>query len=122
MAAGAYPAAGRAAGAAGEYGPALREWRAAAALHRRRGDRVGQAGALCEAAGVLELAGEPEEALRTCREALGCARRAGARELEGVVLLRMAETLERLGDPAGAGLQRAAARELLGPDRDPAEG
>lgn len=98
----------------GEYGPALREWRAVVAVHRRRADLAGQALALCEVAGVLEHAGEPEEALSTCRDALHWARRARRRELEGAVLLRMAEMLERFGDPAGARLQRAAARDLLG--------
>jgi hypothetical protein len=67
---------------------------------------------------VQEYAGRPEEALRTCRDALHWARQAGERRLEGAVLLRMAGTLERLDDPAGAGLQRAAAKELMGPVED----
>jgi hypothetical protein len=101
--------------AAGEYGSALREWRAVAAAYRRRGDLPGQVRALTEAARAQEYGGLPEEALRTCRDALHWARQAGERRLEGAVLLRMADTLDRLGDPAGARLQRAAAGELLGP-------
>jgi tetratricopeptide (TPR) repeat protein len=98
---------------AARYGPALREWRAAAAAQRRLKDLPAQARALSEVARVQEYAGHPEEALRTCRDALYWAREAGEKRLEGAVLLRMADTLERLGDPAGARLQRAAARRLL---------
>ncbi|MFF3948678.1 NB-ARC domain-containing protein [Streptomyces sp. NPDC001902] len=98
---------------AAHYGNALREWRAAAAAHRRLKDLPAQARALSEVARVQEYAGHPEDALRTCRDALYWARQAGERRLEGAVLLRMADTLERLGDPAGARLQRAAARRLL---------
>ncbi|MEU1621590.1 NB-ARC domain-containing protein [Streptomyces sp. NPDC005722] len=98
---------------AGHYGNALREWRAAAAAHRRLKDLPAQARALSEVARVQEYAGHPEDALRTCRDALYWARQAKERRLEGAVLLRMADTLERLGDPAGARLQRAAARRLL---------
>lgn len=98
---------------AGHYGNALREWRAAAAAHRRLKDLPAQARALSEVARVQEYAGHPEDALRTCRDALYWARQAGERRLEGAVLLRMADTLDRLGDPAGARLQRAAARRLL---------
>lgn len=102
---------------AGRYGTALREWRAAAAAHRRLKDLPAQARSLSEVARVQEYAGHPEEALRSCRDALYWAREAGEKRLEGAVLLRMADTLERLGDPAGARLQRAAARRLL-PDGD----
>ncbi|WP_431967848.1 NB-ARC domain-containing protein [Actinacidiphila sp. bgisy160] len=98
---------------AAHYGNALREWRAAAAAHRRLKDLPAQARALSEVARVQEYAGHPEDALRTCRDALYWARQAGERRLEGAVLLRMADTLDRLGDPAGARLQRAAARLLL---------
>jgi tetratricopeptide (TPR) repeat protein len=95
------------------YESAQREWRAAAALHRRLRDHTGHARALAELSRVQEYAGKPEDALRTVREALQWARKAPDAELEGTVLLRMAETLERLGDAAGAGLQRAAAQGLL---------
>jgi tetratricopeptide (TPR) repeat protein len=98
---------------AGNYGPALREWRAAATAHRRLGDLPGQARALGELARTQEYAGHPEDALRTGRDALQWARRAGDQELEAAVLLRMADTLDRLGDPAGARLQRSAAHRLL---------
>jgi tetratricopeptide (TPR) repeat protein len=98
---------------AAHYGNALREWRAAAAAHRRLKDLPAQARALSEVARVQEYAGHPEDALRTCRDALYWARQAGERRLEGAVLLRMADTLDRLGDTAGARLQRAAARRLL---------
>lgn len=104
---------------AGRYGPALREWRAAAAAHRRLKDLPAQARALSEVARVQEYAGHPEDALRTCRDALYWARQAKERRLEGAVLLRMADTLDRLGDPAGARLQRAAARRLLPADEIP---
>jgi len=107
---------------AARYGPALREWRAAAAAHRRLKDLPAQARALSEVARVQEYAGHPEDALRTCRDALYWAREAGEKRLEGAVLLRMADTLERLGDPAGARLQRAAARRLLPAGEVPDDG
>ncbi|MFE2430024.1 NB-ARC domain-containing protein [Streptomyces sp. NPDC059373] len=106
---------------AGRYGPALREWKAAVAAHRRLRDLPAQARAMSEVARVQEYAGHPEEALRTCRDALYWAREAGEKRLEGAVLLRMADTLERLGDPAGARLQRAAARRLLPADEVPGD-
>lgn len=104
----------------GRYGPALREWRSAAAVYRRLGDLPAQARALTEAARVQEYAGHPEDALRTCRDALYWARQAGERRLEAAVLLRLADTLERLGDPGGARLQRAAAKRLFRPGEFPA--
>jgi tetratricopeptide (TPR) repeat protein len=107
---------------AGNYGPALREWRAAATAHRRLGDLPGQARALGELARTQEYAGHPEDALRTGRDALQWARRAGDQELEAAVLLRMADTLERLGDPAGARLQRTAAHRLLPADATGGDG
>ncbi|MFJ4411628.1 tetratricopeptide repeat protein [Streptomyces sp. NPDC088910] len=97
----------------GRYGPALREWRAAAGAYRRLADLGAQARALTEAARVQEYAGYPEDALRTCRDALYWARKAGERRLEGAILLRLADTLDRLGDPSGATVQRAAANRLL---------
>jgi tetratricopeptide (TPR) repeat protein len=97
----------------GRYGPALREWRAAAGAYRRLGDLSAQARALTEAARVQEYAGYPEDALRTCRDALYWARKAGERRLEAAILLRLADTLDRLGDPGGATIQRAAANGLL---------
>ncbi|MEV6010877.1 tetratricopeptide repeat protein [Streptomyces sp. NPDC051976] len=103
----------------GRYGPALREWRAAAGIYRRLGDLPAQARALTEAARVQEYAGYPEDALRSCRDALYWARKAGERRLEAAVLLRLADTLDRLGDPSGAGLQRAAANQLLNPGQQP---
>jgi tetratricopeptide (TPR) repeat protein len=102
------------------YGPALREWRAAAGVHRRLGDLPAQARALTEAARAQEYAGHPEDALRTCRDALYWSRQAGDRRLEAAVLLRLADTLDRLGDPDAARLQRAAARRLLAPGEPPA--
>jgi tetratricopeptide (TPR) repeat protein len=104
----------------GRYGPALREWRSAAAIHRRLDDLPSQARALTETARVQEYAGHPEDALRTCRDALYWARQAGERRLEAAVLLRLADTLDRLGDSSGAGLQRAAAQRLFGPGELPA--
>ncbi|WP_225845846.1 tetratricopeptide repeat protein [Streptomyces sp. HPF1205] len=104
----------------GRYGPALREWRSAAGVHRRLGDLPAQARALTEVARVQEYAGHPEDALRTCRDALYWARQAGERRLEAAVLLRLADTLDRLGDPGGARLQRAAAAKLFRPGELPA--
>lgn len=103
----------------GRYGPALREWRSAAGVHRRLGDLPSQARALTEVARVQEYAGHPEDALRTCRDALYWARQAGERRLEAAVLLRLADTLERLGDTGGAGVQRAAAGRLFRPGEHP---
>jgi tetratricopeptide (TPR) repeat protein len=103
----------------GRYGPALREWRSAAGVHRRLGDLPSQARALAEAARVQEYAGHPEDALRTCRDALYWARQAGERRLEAAVLLRLADTLDRLGDSSGARLQRTAAERLFRPGEFP---
>jgi tetratricopeptide (TPR) repeat protein len=99
---------------AGRYGEALRNWRAAAAGHRRLGDPAAQARALSEAARVQEYAGRPQDSLQTCREAVDLARRAGDVRLQAALELRLADTLDRLGDPAAAGLHRAAADRLLG--------
>ncbi|WP_103886683.1 tetratricopeptide repeat protein [Actinacidiphila yanglinensis] len=104
----------------GSHGPALREWRAAAGVHRRLGDLSSQARALAEAARVQEYAGLPEDAMRTCRDALYYARQAGERRLEAAVLMRLAEALQRLGDSGGADLQRAAAGRLLQAGESPA--
>ncbi|WP_435131572.1 tetratricopeptide repeat protein [Actinacidiphila sp. bgisy144] len=104
----------------GSHGPALREWRAAAGVHRRLGDVGAQARALAEAARVQEYAGLPEDALRTCRDALYYARQVGERRLEAAVLLRLADALQHLGDTGGADLQRAAARRLLRAGERPA--
>ncbi|MEU8529781.1 MULTISPECIES: tetratricopeptide repeat protein [Streptomyces] len=101
---------------AGRYGEALRNWRAAAAGHRRLGDLPGHARALSEAARVQEYAGRPEESLRTCEEAVEWARRARDERLQAALQLRLADTLDRLGDPAAARLHRAAAERLLGTD------
>ncbi|MGP3984461.1 tetratricopeptide repeat protein [Streptomyces sp. KR80] len=101
-------------GQAGRWGEALRNWRAAAAGHRRLRDRQGCARALSEMARVQEYAGRPEESLRTCEEAVSWARKAGDRRLQAAVQLRMADTLDRLGDPAAARLQRDAVERLLG--------
>ncbi|MFE3830392.1 tetratricopeptide repeat protein [Streptomyces sp. NPDC059092] len=98
---------------AGRYGEALRNWRAAAAIHRRLGDLPGQARALSEAARVQEYAGRPQESLRTCQEAVEWARLAGDVRLQAALQLRVADTLDRLGDPAAARLHRAAADRLL---------
>ncbi|MER5554333.1 tetratricopeptide repeat protein [Streptomyces sp. NPDC002793] len=99
---------------AGRYGEALRNWRAAAAGHRRLGDLPAQARALSEAARVQEYAGRPQESLHTCREAVDLARRAGDARLQAALELRLADTMDRLGDPAAARLHRAAADRLLG--------
>jgi len=99
---------------AGRYGEALRNWRAAAAGHRRLGDLPAQARALSEMARVQEYAGRPQESLRTCREAVEWARRAKDVRLQAALELRLADTLDRLGDPAAAGLHRGAADRLLG--------
>lgn len=98
---------------AGRYGEALRDWRAAAAGHRRLGDVPAQARALSEAARVQEYAGRPQESLHTCREAVDLARRAGDVRLQAALELRLADTLDRLGDPAAARLHRATADRLL---------
>ncbi|MEW1723755.1 tetratricopeptide repeat protein [Streptomyces sp. NPDC093109] len=98
---------------AGRYGEALRNWRAAAAVHRRLQDLEGQARALSEAARVQEYAGRPHESLRTCQEAVEWARQAGDVRLQAALQLRLADTLDRLGDPTAAGLHRAAADRLL---------
>ncbi|MFE9782695.1 tetratricopeptide repeat protein [Streptomyces sp. NPDC005775] len=99
---------------AGRYGEALRNWRAAAAAHRRLGDLPAQARALSEVARVQEYAGRPHESLQTCREAVEWARRAKDVRLQAALELRLADTLDRLGDPAAAGLHRGAAERLLG--------
>ncbi|MET8269392.1 tetratricopeptide repeat protein [Streptomyces sp. NPDC005134] len=101
---------------AGQYGEALRNWRAAAAGYRRLGDLAAQARALSEAARVQEYAGRPQESLRTCREAVEWARQAKDVRLQAALELRLADTLDRLGDPAAAGLHRGAAQRLLGKD------
>ncbi|WP_406860051.1 tetratricopeptide repeat protein [Streptomyces sp. HUAS MG47] len=100
----------------GRYGEALRNWRAAAAGHRRLDDLPGYARALSEAARVQEYAGRPEESLRTCEEAVEWARRARDERLQAALQLRLADTLDRLGDPAAARLHRATAQRLLGTD------
>nr|WP_240111157.1 tetratricopeptide repeat protein [Streptomyces sp. MUM 203J] len=104
---------------AGRYGEALRDWRAAAAAHRRLGDAGGHARALSEAARVQEYAGRFEESARTCEEAAEGARRAGDVRLHAALRLRLADTLERLGDPVAARLHRVAADRLLEPPRGP---
>ncbi|WP_411086121.1 tetratricopeptide repeat protein [Streptomyces sp. 061-3] len=101
---------------AGQYGEALRNWRAAAAGYRRLGDLAAQARALSEAARVQEYAGRPQESLRTCQEAVEWARQAKDVRLQAALELRLADTLDRLGDPAAAGLHRGAAQRLLGKD------
>ncbi|MER5685396.1 tetratricopeptide repeat protein [Streptomyces sp. NPDC002205] len=101
---------------AGQYGEALRNWRAAAAGYRRLGDLAAQARALSEAARVQEYAGRPQESLRTCQEAVQWARQAKDVRLQAALELRLADTLDRLGDPAAAGLHRGAAQRLLGKD------
>lgn len=106
---------------AGRYGEALRNWRAAAAGHRRLGDVPGQARALSEAARVQEYAGRPQESLHTCREAVDLARRAGDVRLHAALELRLADTLDRLGDPAAARLHRVTADRLLGDESQAAE-
>ncbi|MDO0928382.1 tetratricopeptide repeat protein [Streptomyces sp. TG1A-8] len=105
---------------AGRYGEALRNWRAAAAGHRKEGDVAAHARALSELARVQEYAGRPEEALRTCLEAVEWARRAEDARLQAALQLRLADTLDRLGDPAAARLHRSAAARML--DEGPPEG
>ncbi|MDF6041611.1 tetratricopeptide repeat protein [Streptomyces sp. JH14] len=98
---------------AGQYGEALRNWRAAAAGYRRLGDLPAQARALSEAARVQEYAGRPQESLHTCQEAVEWARRAKDVRLQAALELRLADTLDRLGDPAAARLHRGVAERLL---------
>ncbi|MFD5474471.1 tetratricopeptide repeat protein [Streptomyces sp. NPDC127105] len=97
----------------GRYGEALRNWRAAAAVHRKSGDVAAHARALSELARVQEYAGRPEDCLRTCQEAVEWARRAEDVRLQAALQLRLADTLERLGDATTAALHRRAARRLL---------
>ncbi|WP_182666822.1 AAA family ATPase, partial [Streptomyces calidiresistens] len=97
----------------GEWRPALLSWRAAAAVHRRRGDPRGHAAALAEVARVRGCAGEFEEALRAGYDALRAARAAGDRRLEGRVRLRLADDAQRLGLPADARAHRRAGEALL---------
>jgi tetratricopeptide (TPR) repeat protein len=99
---------------AGRYGEALRNWRAAAAGHRRIGDVAAYARALSEMARVQEYAGRPDESLRTCLEAVEWARRGEDVRLQAALQLRLADTLDHLGDPAAAALHRGAAERLLG--------
>ncbi|MFF0396121.1 tetratricopeptide repeat protein [Streptomyces sp. NPDC005248] len=106
---------------AGQYGEALRNWRAAAAVYRRLGDLAAQARALSEAARVQEYAGRPQESLRTCQEAVEWARQAKDVRLQAALELRLADTLDRLGDPAAAGLHRGTAQRLLGKDEPACE-
>ncbi|MFD3491537.1 tetratricopeptide repeat protein [Streptomyces sp. NPDC058690] len=106
---------------AGQYGEALRNWRAAAAVYRRLGDLAAQARALSEAARVQEYAGRPQESLRTCQEAVEWARQAKDVRLQAALELRLADTLDRLGDPAAAGLHRGMAQRLLGKDEPACE-
>ncbi|GAA1009436.1 regulatory protein [Streptomyces sp. F-3] len=98
---------------AGRYDEALRNWRAAAAVHRKTGDISAQARALSELALVHEYAGRPEECLRLCQEAVERARRAEDVRLQAELQMRFAGTLERLGDPVAAALHREAAERLL---------
>ncbi|MGW8850431.1 tetratricopeptide repeat protein [Streptomyces xiamenensis] len=87
---------------------ALRAWRAAAAAHRRGGDRLGQAAALADLATVQEYAGRPQEALRSGEEALRLAGEAGDPELAVQVRLLLARMAERMGRMAQAARYRAA--------------
>lgn len=104
------------------FAPALREWRAAAAAHRRLRDLSGYAAALRETARVQRVSGRLEDALRTGHEALHWARQAGDSRCEVGVLLGMAEALEELGDVAGGRLQREAAASLPGAGADSGAG
>ncbi|SDJ95707.1 tetratricopeptide repeat protein [Streptomyces indicus] len=99
---------------AGQYGEALRNWRSAAAGHRKLADVPAYARALSEMARVQEYAGRPEESLRTCQEAVEWARKAEDVRLQAALQVRLADTLDRLGDSAAAGLHRAAAERMLG--------
>ncbi|WSJ91409.1 tetratricopeptide repeat protein [Streptomyces sp. NBC_01304] len=101
---------------AGRYGEALRNWSSACAGYRKGGDVPAFARALSELARVQEYAGRPEECLRTCREAVDWARQAKDVRLQAALELRLADTLDRLGDSAAAGLHRAAAERILGPE------
>ncbi|WP_443073552.1 tetratricopeptide repeat protein [Streptomyces sp. NBC_01429] len=98
---------------AGRYGEALRNWRAAAAVHRRLQEPAGLARALSEVARVQEYAGRPQESLRTCQEAVEWARQAQDVRLQAALQLRLADTLDRLGDPTAARLHRATSDRLL---------
>ncbi|MFI0912806.1 MULTISPECIES: tetratricopeptide repeat protein [Streptomyces] len=100
-------------GYAGQWPEALRDWRAAAAAHRRLRDHAGHARALGEAARAQEHTGRPREAARTALEAVESAQAAGDARLEAALRLLLAETLERLGDAAGALRHRGCAERLL---------
>ncbi|MEC4020169.1 tetratricopeptide repeat protein [Streptomyces sp. H27-D2] len=97
---------------AARWGEALRDWRAAAAVHRRLRDLSGHARALSEAARVQEYAGRPQESLRTCQEALAEAQQAGDGRLQAALQLRIADTFDRLGDPVAARLHRSLGDRL----------
>ncbi|MGW8380327.1 tetratricopeptide repeat protein [Streptomyces sp. ODS28] len=103
---------------AGRFGEALREWKAAAAAHRRLRNPQGHARALSEVARVQEYAGRPHESLRTCRQALAAAQRAGDTRLEAALLVRLADACDRVGESAEGHSHRAAAGVLL--DEGPA--
>lgn len=98
---------------AGQWGEALRAWRAAAAAHRRSRAPQAQARALSEVARVQEHAGRPREAAATCFDALAVAERAGDLRLQGALRLRLADTCERLGETGTAVAHRAEAGRLL---------
>ncbi|MEU8586416.1 tetratricopeptide repeat protein [Streptomyces sp. NPDC048664] len=99
---------------AGRHDEALRNGRAAVAVHRRAGDVAAHARALSELARLQEHAGRPADSMRTCHEAIEYARRAEDTRLQVALRLRVADTLERLGDPAAARLQRGVAERMLG--------
>lgn len=103
-----------------QWRPALRSWRAAAAVHRRRGDGGAQARAVAEAARVQEYAGRAEDSMRTGQEALRLAQQTGDRRLQGAICLRLADCAERLGLLRDAETYRARTEMLLRtwPDAD----
>ncbi|MBW1602257.1 tetratricopeptide repeat protein [Streptomyces sp. JJ66] len=98
---------------AGQWGEALRCWRAAAAAYKRLRNPQAHARALSEVARVQEYAGRPHESLRTGYLALERARQAGDVRLEAALCLRLADACARVGDTGGSAAHRAAAERLL---------
>ncbi|KUL48145.1 hypothetical protein ADL28_29880 [Streptomyces violaceusniger] len=99
-------------GYGGQWGEALRDWRAAAAACRRAGDRPGYARALSGAAGAQERTGRPRDALRTWTEAAAAARTCGDTGLHADLAHHAADAMDRLGgDPAVARSLRRTARK-----------
>lgn len=96
-----------------QWEEALLAWRAAAAAHRRRGDRHAHARSLAEAARAQENAGRPAAAVRLSEEALRHAERTGDERLQVELLLRLARSADQLRRTEVARRHREAAERLL---------